>query len=187
MDIKDLIYEVPSSKLLLDSNDIAFLNYLKEKYKDSVNNIIPNRNNYVMKSGYTQWYMNDATLEEKSNPIFKKFAALFKNTTHNNIDKIISSSKLARIPGPLNIHVDYRAAILSIPLVDLKKPITFWTSRNDDKKIIGQYYYTKYRPVIKNVHVEHNVIDNDEDRIMFQVGSFGANDGEDFTNLISRL
>lgn len=187
MDIKNLVYEVPKEKLDLNQNDINFLELLKEKYKDQVNNIIPQRNNYVMKSGYTQWYMKDATTEEKTNPIFFKFLKLFENTTHNTLEKIINSCKLARIPGPLNIHVDYRAAILSIPLVDLKKPITFWSSRNDDKIILNQYYYTKYKPVIKNVHVEHNVIDNNEDRIIFQVGSFGKENNEDFINLIKKL
>lgn len=187
MDINDLVYEVPKEKLNLDEQDIVFLELLKEKYKDQVNNIIPHRNNYVMKSGYTQWYVKDATAEEKSHPVFLKFVELFKYTSHNTLEKIINSCKIARIPGPLNIHVDYRAAILSIPLVDLVKPITFWSSRNDDKTILNQYYYTKYKPVIKNVHVEHNVIDNNEDRIIFQVGSFGKENNEDFKNLIKKL
>ena len=186
MKLEDLVYEVPESKLSLDQEDIKFLESIKEKYKDDVSNIFPHTN-YVMKSGYAHWFMRNGTQEEKAHPIFKKFLNLFKNTSHNSLEKIVDASKLARIPGPLNIHTDIRPAILSIPLVELKKPLTFWTSRNDDKKIIEQYYYTKYQPVIKNVHVEHNVIDNDEDRIMFQIGAFGIEQGEDFKYIISKL
>lgn len=183
----NLIYEIPQSILSINSDDIAFMESLKDKYKEHTHNTITRRNNYKMSSGYNQFYIEDATEEEKSNILFSKIAAIFPNTNNNTHENVAKNAQLARISGHLNIHLDYRSAVLSIPLVDLKKPITYWSSRDSDGEIIHQYYYTKYKPVLVNTHVEHNVIENDEDRIFLQIGGFKAEKGETFETIKSGI
>jgi hypothetical protein len=185
--MNNLVYEIPESLLTIDSSDIVFMESLKEKYKDLTHNVIMRKNNYKMTSGYHQYYIEHGTEEERSNTLFAKIAAIFPNTTNSTAEAVANNAQLARINGHLNIHLDYRSAVLSIPLVDLKKPIRYWSSKDSDGEIIFQYHYTKYKPVLINTHVEHNVIENDEDRIFLQIGGFKAENGETFENLRNGL
>jgi hypothetical protein len=185
----EYIYEVPEEKFSLDSSDIEYLEQLKENRKDNAIKYLE-KADLVMSSGYFQWHLKYGTEEEKNenNKLFLKLQKLFQFTTNNNtVEKIVDNLQLARVPADLKIHVDYRSAILTIPLVDLTNPITFWSSRDEDREILFQYHYTKYKPLIVNTLVEHNVINNNEDRIFLQLGGFKLKDDEDFNTLVANV
>ena len=146
------------TELKLDANDIAYLDNLRDTKKDLTSSWIESQGVH-MKSGYTQHFIDD----DFTNSFYKKITALYPEWVG------YSKPQISRVRGELKIHNDFRKYALSIPLVDLKNPITFWDSREDDKKIVHQYSYTKYQPVIINAQELHSVIDNDEDRIFFQM------------------
>ena len=182
-----ILYEIPESIFSLDSADITFLEDTKNNYLEVMTDYLESEN-LTMQSGYSHHHLNKSPEIDYLNiPLFSKLANLFSNTVNGTLDGVFKNAQLARVTGELNIHVDYRACILTIPLVDLVKPITFWSSRNEDKEIWHQYHYTKYQPVLVNTHVEHNVIDNDEDRIFFQLGGFKDTNGEDFNTIKSLI
>jgi len=189
-----ILYEVPDSIFALDSADINFLENLKDDCLEEMSDYL-DAENLTMQSGYTYIHLNKLDFIDYNNiPFFTKLANLFPGTCNGTLDGsagtldgVFNNLQLVRVTGELKIHVDYRACVLTIPLVDLVKPITFWSSRDDDKEIWHQYHYTKYRPVLENSHVEHNVIDNDEDRIFLQLGGFKDTNGEDFNSIKSLI
>ena len=148
------------TELELDADDIAYLNNCRDTSKDLATNSTVE--GYEMKSGYKQHFLE----EDFTHPFYNKITALYPNWRGK------SKPQISRVSGELKVHSDFREYALSIPLVDLKNPITFWSSRDDDKEIVYQYNYVKYQPVIINAQQLHSVIDNDEDRIFFQMKWF---------------
>ncbi len=147
------------TELELDADDIAYLN----NHSDTKKNLATAFNGtYKMKSGYQQHFLE----EDFTHPFYDKITALYPSWRGE------SKPQISRVSGELKVHTDFREYALSIPLVDLKKPITFWSSRDDDKEIVYQYNYVKYQPVIINTQQLHSVIDNDEERLFFQMKWF---------------
>lgn len=185
----EYLYEIPEDKLLLTEDDKTFLEQLKENHKDEVTTKLIRHDKegkeyeLTMKSGYKHWHVKFGTEYERTHPLWDKISVLFKNTVKGTPAAVRKSAHLGRISGPLAIHIDELAIKLNIPLVDLSRPVTFWSSRDEDKKILYQYYYKKYQPVILNTRINHNVIDNDQDRIFLQVGGF---DGINYFELMSQ-
>ena len=180
------VHEISDDLFTLSDDDKTFLEALKEAHKDDTGAWLAS-NNLTMQSGYKQWHIKDGSDEEKANSLWNKISTLFTKTSRNSVERVVEKAQLARVVGELKIHVDYRATILTIPLVDLSKPITFWSSRNEDKEILYQYTYTKYKPLLVNTHIEHNVIDNDEDRIFLQLGGFKKEEGDTFQQVVEKL
>ena len=180
------VHEISEDLFSLSDDDKTFLETLKESHKTDVSDVLPGRG-MTMKSGYKQWFVRNGSDSEKANSLWARMAVLFGKTSRNSAQKVMEQAQLARVTGELKIHVDYRAAIFTIPLVDLSKPITFWSSRNDDKQMLFQYTYTKYKPLLVNTHVEHNVIDNDEDRLFLQIGGFRRENGDTFDAIKTKL
>jgi len=146
------------TELELDTDDIAYLN----NHSDTKKNLATNIYGTKMKSGFGQYLLE----EDFTHPFYDKITALYPSWQGE------SKPQISRVSGELKVHTDFREYVLSIPLVDLKKPITFWSSRDDDKEIVYQYNYVKYQPVIINAHQLHSVIDNDEERLFFQMKWF---------------
>ena len=147
------------TELELDADDITYLN----NHLDTKKNLATAFNGtYKMKSGYKQHFLE----EDFTHSFYDKITALYPNWRSK------SKPQISRVSGELKVHSDFREYALSIPLVDLKNPITFWSSRDDDKEIVYQYNYVKYQPIIINAQQLHSVIDNDEDRLFFQMKWF---------------
>ena len=169
MQNNQFVYYVPPEDFSLDDHDIKYLENLVATRLSWTTDWLDSQQIY-MKSGFRQWKLDSGHADEYQHPLFAKIA----DYGGLSLEYVIKNSQLSYIPAELNIHVDHRVGAFTIPLVDLNQPLVYWNERGDphhvdNKKPVYSHYHKKYEVTILNSLQPHSVIDNKEERILFQV------------------
>ena len=155
--------------LVLDEEDMDFLKYIRDTYKDkSVPFQGKNPDGTIRKAfhNYKNFYLKNSENSYIEKPIFKKIAKLCQNfPEHSDVNVIYTRAHLAYVPGELPYHIDARECVLTIPIGDVDKPISWVDSSG---VFLGSYFYKG--PVLINTKILHGCLENTSDRFLFQIG-----------------
>ena len=159
-------------ELNLDHNDWRFLNLLSNRYKHQT---APIEYKNAVIDRYRHFFLRNSNQNYINYPLFRKIAAIFKSSTlYNDLDHVYFNSQISYVPGPLLPHIDKRTCVISIPLVPLS-PI-FWyklgNSNNKETYIEIMQYNYQHEAVLLNTNILHGTINNELERIFFQIGGF---------------
>lgn len=154
---------------------MEFVSATKEDYVSTVTGA---RKSYGLES-YQSFFFKEATVDYSEHPMFKELASLFKYTKkHWNYKYVFERSHVSKIIGSLKPHVDFRSCVFSLPVHNVLYPI-HWYDNEQDQNMLATYNYNGM--VLINTSEVHGCPENDVDRIIFQIGGFGAD--EPFANV----
>jgi len=152
--------------LNLDKNDLLFLSYLANKYLEKTKSIQTHKGIF---HPYKHFFIKEPSMDYSDNIIFNKIERCFNGYT--TLSYIYERFHISRIPGVLPYHTDIRDCVLTIPLKKLKYPV-IWIDENEN--VITSYDYRN--PVLVNTKIRHGCLQNDEDRVLFQIGFYDSFD-----------
>lgn len=152
--------------LNLDNDDKIFLSTLVDRYAEKANPVQGRNPDGTLRPvfhNYKDFYIHKSEIDYSDNILFRKIEKTFNG--YKDLDYIYKRFHIAVVPGPLPYHIDKRECAFTIPFKPVKYPIT-WV--DDNYHIIGFYNYEN--PVLVNTKIKHGCLQNDEMRILFQVG-----------------
>jgi hypothetical protein len=152
--------------LNLTTEDVDFLTQLSDKYNERKVGFHNKTDTGISISefdSYQHYYIRrDEKADYKSNPFFQKITDVcHKIKKRNTHEEIFQAVQFAYVSGPLPFHKDPRDCVLSIPLNDIRYPLTF---QEDDGTVICEYSYKRGMPVLLNTHVDHGCEQNGDMR-----------------------
>ena len=127
----------------------------------------------------TSLYLRDLPVDFTNLKVLHDCVELFKNTPkHNNFDHVYKYAQFFKIKGPLPPHVDKRTCVFTIPLYGVDRPV-YWF--DDNNQVLEKYTYDG--PSIINTSIKHGCMENEGERVFFQIGGF-SEPFEEIANLL---
>ena len=126
------------------------------------------------KYSVTSLYLRDIKEDFSNLKILKDCSKLL----NKDFDHVFKYAQFFKVNGSLPPHIDKRTAAFTIPLYGVNKPVSWY---DDNNQIIQQYTYKG--PSIINTSIKHGCIENDEERVFFQIGGFS----EPFDQIIKNV
>ena len=163
--------------LVLDHHDWRFLNFLSHRYLNEAYHY--EVNGYVF-TGYSQFFLRDATEDYRDQKLFEKISNLFvSDSLYSDPSHVYQWSQVSTIPGSLPIHTDTRTAVISIPIVTFTAPVVWY---DDQENALCSYDYDGVASLI-NTSITHGLPHNTTRRIFLQVGGMR----ESYDDCLSQL
>jgi len=162
---------------LLDIAD-KYIHLAKDGFTDVKGNYIKYstiaEQNHIKSYSTKSLYFKDIPESFKEWKIFKDLSAIF----NRSLDDIYNCAQYFIIEGALSPHIDKRSAAFTIPLKGVDTPVV-WYDSNDN--VLDTYLYEG--PTLIDTGTKHGAIDNQEERLHFQIGGFT----EPFSKIVENL